>query len=43
MEWCDQILAYLAERNLNPVRYTWDAKGEDILRKIQRENEALLV
>lgn len=42
-ELCDQILGYLAERNLNPVRYTWNAKGEDILRKIQRAKQALAV
>ena len=27
---------YLAERNLNPKRYQWKAKGEEILRKIQK-------
>lgn len=32
---------YLAERNLNPKPYRWKAKGEDILRKIQRAKEAL--
>lgn len=42
-ELCDQILAYLAERNANPTRYTWNAKGEDILRKIQRAQQALPV
>ena len=42
-ELCNQILAYLAERNANPTRYTWNAKGEDILRKIQRANQALPV
>jgi transposase len=42
-ELCDQILAYLAERNANPMRYTWNAKGEDILRKIQRAKQALPV
>jgi|SRR5579862_1941581 len=30
------ILGYLAERNLNPVRYQWRAKGVDILEKIRR-------
>jgi len=29
----DRIMAYLGERNANPTRYTWNAKGEDILRK----------
>lgn len=42
-ELCDQILAYLAERNAHPTRYTWNAKGEDILRKIQRAQQALPV
>jgi transposase/transposase-like protein len=42
-ELSDQILAYLAERNANPTRYTWNAKGEDILRKIQRAKQALSV
>jgi transposase/transposase-like protein len=42
-ELCDQILAYLAERNANPTRYTWNAKGEEILRKIQRARQALPV
>jgi transposase/transposase-like protein len=42
-ELCHQILAYLAERNANPTRYTWKAKGEDILRKIQRAKQALPV
>jgi hypothetical protein len=32
---------YLAERNLNPKRYVWKAKGEEILAKIQRAKEAL--
>ena len=39
-ELCDQIMAYLAERNATPTRYTWNAKGEDILRKIQRAKQA---
>ncbi len=42
-ELCDQILAYLAERNAKPTRYTWNAKGEDILRKIQRAKQVLPV
>jgi transposase/transposase-like protein len=42
-ELCDQIMAYLAERNAHPTRYTWNAKGEEILRKIQRAKEALPV
>ncbi len=32
----EAILGYLAERNLNPVRYQWRAKGAEILEKIQR-------
>lgn len=39
----NDIERYLAERNLNPKRYTWKAKGEDILRKIHRAREALAV
>lgn len=35
------IMAYLAERNLKPKPYRWKAKGEEILRKIQRAREAL--
>ncbi len=42
-ELCDDIMAYLAERNAHPTRYTWNAKGEQILRKIQRAKEALPV
>lgn len=37
------IVAYLAQRNAHPKRYTWNAKGEDILRKIQRAKHALVV
>lgn len=33
------ILDYLVERNLNPVRYQWRAKGADILEKIKRARE----
>lgn len=35
------IEAYLAERELKPKPYRWKAKGEDILRKIQRAKETL--
>lgn len=31
----------LADRNANPKRYVWTAKGEDILRKIQSARMAL--
>lgn len=41
-ELADSILAFLAERNLNPKRYTWKAKGENILRKIQAARTALM-
>ncbi len=37
----NDIETYLAERNLNPKPYKWKAKGEDILRKIQRAKDAL--
>jgi hypothetical protein len=32
----DAITQYLAQHNLNPKRYVWKAKGEEILAKIQR-------
>jgi transposase len=35
------IERYLSERNLNPKPYRWKAKGEEILRKIQRARDAL--
>ena len=35
------IEAYLAERNLEPKRYVWKKKGEEILAKIQRARDAL--
>jgi transposase len=35
------IEAYIADRNLHPKPYKWKAKGEDILRKIQRAKESL--
>ncbi len=35
------IESYLAERNRNPKPYRWKARGEDILRKIQRARQAL--
>jgi len=37
----ESIEKYLQERDLNPVRYTWKAKGEEILKKINRAREAL--
>lgn len=40
-ELVDSIWAYLAERNLNPTRYEWKAKGSEILKKIERARAAL--
>jgi len=40
-ELSDTIIAFLADRNQNPKRYVWKAKGEDILRKIQQARQAL--
>lgn len=40
-ELSDTIIAFLAERNREPRRYVWNAKGEDILRKIHRARQAL--
>jgi transposase len=34
------INAYLAERDLNPVRYQWKAQGAEILAKIERARKA---
>ena len=31
---------YIVERNLNPKRYTWNAKGEDIPRNIESARKA---
>jgi transposase len=33
------IMAYLAERNLNPTRYVWRAQGADILAKINKARQ----
>lgn len=38
-ELVEDIWGYLTDRNANPQRYIWKAKGEDILRKIQRARE----
>lgn len=35
------IETYLAQRDLDPKRYTWKAEGQEILRKIQRAKDAL--
>jgi transposase len=35
------IELYLADRNAHPTPYRWKAKGEEILRKIQRARTAL--
>ena len=40
-ELADKILTYLADRNQNPKRYVWNARGEEILRKIQRARNAM--
>lgn len=40
-ELADTIISSLADRNQNPERYAWKAKGEEILRKIQRARDAL--
>ena len=39
-ELADTIIAFLADRNQNPKRYVWKAKGEDILRKIHKARQA---
>jgi transposase/transcriptional regulator with XRE-family HTH domain len=39
-ELVEDIWRYLTDRNANPQRYVWRAKGEAILRKIQRAREA---
>jgi hypothetical protein len=33
----DAIMQYLAQHNLNPKRYVWKAKGEEILAKTKIE------
>ena len=38
----DAIMHYLAKHNLNPKRYVWRAKGEEILAKIHRAWKAAL-
>jgi hypothetical protein len=40
-ELVDAIEDYLAERNENPKRYVWRAKGEEILKKIAKAKEVL--
>lgn len=35
------IEAYLAERDLNPKRYVWKAKGEEILAKLHRARQKM--
>lgn len=40
-ELVDSIVDYLAVRNEKPKRYLWKAKGEEILKKIQRAKQAL--
>lgn len=38
----NDIMAYLAERNLQPKVYRWRASGEEILQKIHRARQAVL-
>ena len=40
-ELSEAIISFLAERNANARRYVWQAKGEDILRKIAAASEKL--
>ena len=40
-ELADVIMHYLVARNEKPKRYVWKAKGEEILKKIQRAKQAL--
>ena len=40
-ELADSIMGYLAVRNEKPKRYVWKAKGEELLKKIQRAKQAL--
>lgn len=35
------ITTFLALRNVQPTRYVWGAKGEDILCKVQRVRKAI--
>lgn len=42
-ELIEAIEDYLADRNANPKRYVWRAKGEEILKKIARAKESLQV
>ena len=37
----EDIEAYMVQRDLEPKRYIWKAKGEDILKKIQRARRSL--
>jgi transposase len=38
----NDIMAYLADRNLQPKVYRWRASGEEILQKIHRARQAML-
>ena len=40
-ELANAIITFLTERNGNPQRYVWRAKGEEIRRKIQRAHEVI--
>jgi len=37
----EAIESYLAERDLNPVGYTWNARGQVIVKKNRRAHQAL--
>ncbi len=36
------ITTFISLRNAQPTRYAWNAKGEDILNKIQRARAAMV-
>lgn len=40
-ELASSISTFTVLHNAQPSRYVWNAKGEDILRKIQRAREAM--
>ena len=40
-ELVEAIDEYLADRNENPKRYVWRAKGEEILKKVRRAKDKL--
>lgn len=36
-----KIEDHITEPNLNPTRYAWEAKGKEVLRKVESTREAL--